>query len=283
MGVISLPFTFSAGAVIIASQHNSDFNTIYSEFNGSIDNDNIKAAAGIAYSKLTLTGSIVNADINASAAIVGSKLNLASPGAIGSGTPSTGAFSTLKVGSTNQGDILYDNGTSLVRLVPGTSGQFLKTQGSSANPVWATASSSNVLFQYAAQVSQQGSKEGEVIGTSLVPGAVTGNYRFLQTAGASTVVWATKWTKFAGVSTVTVYAQIWQDGTETSGFVATIGGQTGTIAGTGSQTTPEWKSITVDVSGLTNSTVYDVSMTLTLTNANGTKKSYMGNVIAFGS
>ncbi len=42
----------------------------------NIANANIKAAAGIAYSKLNLTGGVVNADINASAAIAYSKLNL---------------------------------------------------------------------------------------------------------------------------------------------------------------------------------------------------------------
>jgi hypothetical protein len=40
----------------------------------NIKNSNIKAAAGIVYSKLTLTDSIVNADINSSAAIATSKL-----------------------------------------------------------------------------------------------------------------------------------------------------------------------------------------------------------------
>lgn len=136
MALISIPFTFSAGAVIIASQHNSNFSTIFSDYNGNIDNNNIVSAAGIFYSKLTLTGGIVNADINTSAGIVGSKLNLASPGAIGGTTPSTGAFSTLKVGTTNQGDILYDNGTSLIRLTPGTVGQSLITGGAGANPAW---------------------------------------------------------------------------------------------------------------------------------------------------
>lgn len=38
-----------------------------------------------------------------------------------------------------QGDILYHNGTNLVRLAAGTSGMFLKTMGASANPVWAGA------------------------------------------------------------------------------------------------------------------------------------------------
>jgi len=43
-----------------------------------------------------------------------------------------GASSTL----TTQGDILYRDGSGLARLAAGTSGQFLKTQGSGANPVW---------------------------------------------------------------------------------------------------------------------------------------------------
>jgi len=37
-----------------------------------------------------------------------------------------------------QGDVMYFNGTNLVRLPPGTSGQFLKTFGAAANPAWAT-------------------------------------------------------------------------------------------------------------------------------------------------
>lgn len=45
--------------------------------------------------------------------------------------------STLNIGTTHQGDVLYDNGTSIVRLTPGTSGQFLKTNGASANVTWA--------------------------------------------------------------------------------------------------------------------------------------------------
>ena len=41
--------------------------------------------------------------------------------------------------SWTQGDILYSNGSNtLAKLGAGTSGQFLKTQGSGANPVWAT-------------------------------------------------------------------------------------------------------------------------------------------------
>jgi len=40
---------------------------------------------------------------------------------------------------TTQGDILYRDGSGLQRLGAGTSGQFLKTSGTGANPVWASA------------------------------------------------------------------------------------------------------------------------------------------------
>lgn len=37
-----------------------------------------------------------------------------------------------------QGNILYYDGTKWVVLAPGTNGQFLKTQGAAANPIWAS-------------------------------------------------------------------------------------------------------------------------------------------------
>jgi hypothetical protein len=43
-----------------------------------------------------------------------------------------------------QGDILYRSGTAWTVLAPGTSGQFLQTQGSSANPQWAAGNSGTV-------------------------------------------------------------------------------------------------------------------------------------------
>ncbi len=46
--------------------------------------------------------------------------------------------SELIISGQVQGDVLYFNGTSWVRLAAGTNGQFLKTQGASANPAWAS-------------------------------------------------------------------------------------------------------------------------------------------------
>ena len=47
-------------------------------------------------------------------------------------------------GSDAQGDIIYFNGSSWVRLPAGTSGQFLKTAGASANPGWSSVVISEV-------------------------------------------------------------------------------------------------------------------------------------------
>ena len=51
--------------------------------------------------------------------------------------PSTGQF--IDLASAAQGDVLYHNGTSYVRLGAGTSGQVLTSGGAGANPSWATA------------------------------------------------------------------------------------------------------------------------------------------------
>jgi hypothetical protein len=52
LSLISKPFTFTVGAVIVASQHNSDYDTIYSDYNGNIDNTNLASGAAIADTKL---------------------------------------------------------------------------------------------------------------------------------------------------------------------------------------------------------------------------------------
>lgn len=50
------------------------------------------------------------------------------------------ASQVLKMISTTQGVVLYYNGTDYVALGTGTNGQFLQTQGASANPRWASPS-----------------------------------------------------------------------------------------------------------------------------------------------
>lgn len=56
--------------------------------------------------------------------------------------PLDGDLTALAAISGVQGDVIYHNGTSWVRLGAGTSGQFLKTNGAGANPAWAAAAGS---------------------------------------------------------------------------------------------------------------------------------------------
>jgi len=51
----------------------------------------------------------------------------------------------LSVASTVQGDIYYNAGGTIARLAPGTSGHFLQTNGSAANPSWAAAPTNQMI------------------------------------------------------------------------------------------------------------------------------------------
>lgn len=86
MGTITLT-TITNGDDVDATPVNNNFNTIKNTINGDLENANIKASAGIVYSKLNisagdityakldLSDSILNADINSSAAIDWSKIS----------------------------------------------------------------------------------------------------------------------------------------------------------------------------------------------------------------
>lgn len=113
MSTITKLYTFSSGATILAEEHNTNFDTLYNWANGNITNSNIKSGAAIALSKLDLTNDATfSGDLTFSGDVV--------------------------IGTANQGDILYDDGTKLTRLTPGTDGQVLTTKGAAANPEWAT-------------------------------------------------------------------------------------------------------------------------------------------------
>jgi hypothetical protein len=67
MSVVTKGYTFSAGAVIVASEHNSNFDTLYNDYNGNITNANFSASAGIVDTKLA---QITTANKVASSALV---------------------------------------------------------------------------------------------------------------------------------------------------------------------------------------------------------------------
>lgn len=100
----------------------------------NIENADIKASAAIAHSKL--------ANLTDSYVLVGNGSNVPTGVAVSGDVTlaNTGATTVtdLTISSEAQGDILYFNGSNWVRLAAGTSGHFLKTQGTGANPIWAS-------------------------------------------------------------------------------------------------------------------------------------------------
>ena len=128
MGIVVVP-TFGADPVTITGPTlDAKVDGLATEFNGNIDNANIKSAAAIAYSKLALTGGIVNADVSASAAIVDTKLATVS-------TAGKVNFSALVVGSQATGDLAYaSSATVWTRLAAGTTSQVLR--GNAGAPSW---------------------------------------------------------------------------------------------------------------------------------------------------
>ena len=115
------------------------------------------------------------------------------------------------------------------------------------------------------------SNAGLLVGQSTFLGAVpvSSNYSYLglNMGGLTTnyyTVYQFEWQKIAGVTTVLVRAKIWQDFAATSraGLQVDIGGQTGNVLGSAGRQTPEKVSFTVDVSALSDNTIYDAKIQL---------------------
>jgi len=117
---------------------NSDNNTIT-----NIVNADIKAAAGIVYSKLNLTGSITNSDVNVSAAIAGTKI---SPNFGAQWVGSSEGFQFNETYTTSlRGAQSGQTGALTLSLPPntGVAGQVLKTDGTGAMS-WTTVGTGTV-------------------------------------------------------------------------------------------------------------------------------------------
>lgn len=65
MALVTKTYTFSAGSVIVAAQHNTDFDTLYNLVNGSLTNANLAAAAAIVDTKLAQITTAGKVDIGA--------------------------------------------------------------------------------------------------------------------------------------------------------------------------------------------------------------------------
>jgi hypothetical protein len=128
MALITINYTFSAGATIIASQHNANNNTIVNAINGGLDNANIASNAGIVYSKLVLTGNILNGDLSASLNLPDSKLaGISTAGKVDgaalinlNNTPTATHFPVAALGTGTPSSSNYLRGDGAWMVVPNT-------------------------------------------------------------------------------------------------------------------------------------------------------------------
>lgn len=205
---VNVPTTYSTNGQVTATNLNGNFDYLEGVLNNGLDNTNANTTLGYRFfeTKSTLptagsqgrviflttdntlnfdTGSTFNKSVSVNSPANGDILyynsgwNTLAKGTDGkilklaSGIPSWGLPSDLSITSQAQGDVLYYNGTNWDRLAAGTSGQVLKTQGSSANPVWSYPSGQLGTWDYSsysADTSYQASTDGFVMAICTVQG-----------------------------------------------------------------------------------------------------------------
>jgi hypothetical protein len=147
MAIISKTFTFSAGEVISASEHNTNFDTLYNLVNANIDNVNIKTGAGIENSKLNLASIsqavAFNGTLDFSGATITAQATfadlVATTADINGGTIGGVTFDgnlTMSIGSDADGDMYYRSSNLLTRLAKGAAGQVMKMNSGATAPEW---------------------------------------------------------------------------------------------------------------------------------------------------
>lgn len=146
---------------------------------------------------------------------------------------------------------------------------------------------SNVVFQYVASTSgAQNNVMGEIHNTeqggtqSLLsePQSHRIGYRYFVVDSSSyREILRSKFLKAEGVSNLKIYAELWAPGSSGILLQVTAGTQSVVLTRSPGNSTPTWVSTDLDVSSLTNGTVYDLTFDLkgTLTRV------YCGNIMVF--
>lgn len=147
-----------------------------------------------------------------------------------------------------------------------------------------SGSLSNVVFMWFGSDSGTTDISGWVSGTNLTPnmGVYTPTYNFF---GALYNTYRTrlfgKFKKVAGVNTISIYARIWATNAAQNALLKVdIGGANNTV--NRSSATPDWATPSnIDVSGLTNGTVYDI--TIQLQESTNASAAYLSAVMLIAS
>ena len=125
MAIISKPYTFSVGATIIAAEHNSNFDTIYNDYNGNITNANLAASFSLDDSKI---GQISTYGKVTGAAITNINTLNAAAGTI----PVANICPTAEAGAIPY----FASASVMTSLASGTSGYYLMSTGTTSAPIY---------------------------------------------------------------------------------------------------------------------------------------------------
>lgn len=160
---------------------------------GNVITTSSQVGTGVVTTTGILDGTISNIDISGTAAIAIGKLSGVAASGANNDITSLGALSTkittaqgglnLDTSANAQGGILYLSATGVWSvLAVGTNGQFLKTQGASANPVWAAAST-KIASSPGATAWQNTDTSERTWFTTSVPGGTLGTGNVIRLRG----------------------------------------------------------------------------------------------------
>ena len=130
-----------------------------------------------------------------------------------------------------QGTVYYGNGSQLVGLAPGTNGQFLQTQGASANPQWASVTASapyDLRGNFVGNPASSSVIDRFVADRAVTVSTTTTDHRFccVTLPASGTVVLTVHKTPLAGTGKVALFTVTYTAGGAAAGnglYAATIG------------------------------------------------------------
>jgi len=170
--------------------------------------------------------------------------------------PTSGTVIATATSSPAQGDVLYYNGSAWTDLAHGTSGQYLQTQGASANPQWATLTIGTGALTGTVQVAQGGTGDATLTTYGLLAGAGTGNVASIGPGTSGQLLIAQGASSNPAFETVSGDIAVTNAGAAT---VGSLGGKAVSLGGAlttaGAFTTSGAYSLTLTTTGATNVTL----------------------------